>query len=648
MSLTPCGCTPTPTLCQEPVSCTCPVLISSECLNNVTTDLPCSNILKGQTLNEVLLLLDAYICTKFDSVTNFFQLINLGTGSQVYKGVSMLGKKEMRTLVDSNLINLVQGANDITISVDETALNTFIEANQKTYSAANIGTGANIYKDTTVVGDNTQLNLRKINTSNSGAGEEILKAQVENTDDISIIAKTLTSTSLNITSTADEIAIEVPVVSEIPALIVNSAYTGTEELGTASKPFKTIQAALDAYKGTGGKGTVLDPSNPELIGSSIEVYKGIGAYTFTGDFNYKDLNIILKEGVVINSTPTNLWLVDFNEFSTTTSHNPFINFREGAILNCNKNGFKLVGGDFALGSSNRKLLNIMGSAIGAGVVLNGTLESDILFEVDGDNLQYVNAGYDMLQIGTSISTNRGRLFVIKGNGRVSCISNVVYLINNPSVTITNTYPVIEVGNIGTLVFNKAEVVINKTLLVTYNQLILISDTATCKGIDTVFKGNSNYFIYNNTPANSALLQLDGCKVYITTDSSFANTVSGTWSNLVLTNNNMPNTSINSATTTISPSAINTINGKVIETLSIYTSKLAAVTSGLLSGAKFINKVNVTAGTFVTGVEYKILTVGTTDFTLIGATANTVGLYFTATGVGTGDGVASLIRVDIVI
>jgi hypothetical protein len=49
---------------------------------------------------------------------------------------------------------------------------------------------------------------------------------------------------------------------------------------------------------------------------------------------------------------------------------------------------------------------------------------------------------------------------------------------------------------------------------------------------------------------------------------------------------------------------------------------------------------VTAGSFAVGTEYTILTVGTTDFTLIGAASNTVGVVFTATGVGTGDGTAT--------
>lgn len=49
---------------------------------------------------------------------------------------------------------------------------------------------------------------------------------------------------------------------------------------------------------------------------------------------------------------------------------------------------------------------------------------------------------------------------------------------------------------------------------------------------------------------------------------------------------------------------------------------------------------VTAGSFVVGKVYTIATIGTTDFTLVGASANTVGVVFTATGVGAGSGTAT--------
>lgn len=56
---------------------------------------------------------------------------------------------------------------------------------------------------------------------------------------------------------------------------------------------------------------------------------------------------------------------------------------------------------------------------------------------------------------------------------------------------------------------------------------------------------------------------------------------------------------------------------------------------LLTSAQ--NLANVTAGSFVTGKAYMIKSVGTTNFTAIGAGSNTVGVIFTATGPGTGTG-----------
>lgn len=46
---------------------------------------------------------------------------------------------------------------------------------------------------------------------------------------------------------------------------------------------------------------------------------------------------------------------------------------------------------------------------------------------------------------------------------------------------------------------------------------------------------------------------------------------------------------------------------------------------------------VVAGALVVGTTYKIVSVGTTDFTLVGATSNTVGEVFVATGAGAGTG-----------
>lgn len=51
-------------------------------------------------------------------------------------------------------------------------------------------------------------------------------------------------------------------------------------------------------------------------------------------------------------------------------------------------------------------------------------------------------------------------------------------------------------------------------------------------------------------------------------------------------------------------------------------------------------INSVAGSFVVGIVYKIVTAGTTNFTLIGAANNNVGTEFTATGAGSGTGTAT--------
>jgi hypothetical protein len=118
-----------------------------------------------------------------------------------------------------------------------------------------------------------------------------------------------------------------------------------------------------------------------------------------------------------------------------------------------------------------------------------------------------------------------------------------------------------------------------------------------------------------------------------------------------------------------------INAVVTGSISTTTLTVTAVTSGSLAVGSFITGTGVTVGTYITalgtgtggagtytvsasqtvasttisgqpvgnlavGYKYTIVSVGTTDFTAFGASANTVGVVFTATGTGTGTGTAS--------
>lgn len=70
----------------------------------------------------------------------------------------------------------------------------------------------------------------------------------------------------------------------------------------------------------------------------------------------------------------------------------------------------------------------------------------------------------------------------------------------------------------------------------------------------------------------------------------------------------------------------------------WTATSGTYTPGTYTGS-FIFGPTASAGSFVIGQRYKIATVGSTDFTLIGASANTVNVVFVATGIGTGSGTA---------
>jgi hypothetical protein len=68
---------------------------------------------------------------------------------------------------------------------------------------------------------------------------------------------------------------------------------------------------------------------------------------------------------------------------------------------------------------------------------------------------------------------------------------------------------------------------------------------------------------------------------------------------------------------------------------------AAASKYIIDGWRYTGTTTaITAGAFVVGNTYIIASIGTTDFTLVGATANTVGLRFKATGVGVGTGTAN--------
>jgi len=111
-----CGCNQTP--CTGTPDCTCPVKdLSTDCSTYTGPNLACSGITTNTIMTDLIIALDAFICNKFNEAINYLTLINVGGGAEVYKGISGIGNKQIRTLVseDDTLVDVIQNTDTIGI-----------------------------------------------------------------------------------------------------------------------------------------------------------------------------------------------------------------------------------------------------------------------------------------------------------------------------------------------------------------------------------------------------------------------------------------------------------------------------------------------------------------------------------------------------
>lgn len=172
-----------------PNDCACPIKdLSTDCIQYTGEDLPCTEIKEGTLMTEAFSQIDTYLCDLSTQLANSFSLISVGAGTRVYKGVDGIGRKEIRSIKTTNPI-LTSGLSldnkEVEIGINTTVLGQFVQANQITYAAANIGTGSSSYKNSTTVGNNVTFNFRKIKSTDS---------RVTVTEGISDIDITLSST----------------------------------------------------------------------------------------------------------------------------------------------------------------------------------------------------------------------------------------------------------------------------------------------------------------------------------------------------------------------------------------------------------------------------------------------------------------------
>jgi len=117
-----CGCQPEPTfsLCNPlcpPEPCTCPVSdLSTDCIV-LAQDLECSGVSAGTVFTEAMQQFDEYICTAIAELGASINLVNVGAGAQIYKGVDGIGRKQIKTITSDGSVIITENENDIELSV---------------------------------------------------------------------------------------------------------------------------------------------------------------------------------------------------------------------------------------------------------------------------------------------------------------------------------------------------------------------------------------------------------------------------------------------------------------------------------------------------------------------------------------------------
>ncbi len=672
--------------CTTTNDCACEVYLTSDCVNNVKTEFECLEIATGLSLTETLKAMDEQFCVKFDTITNYFTLINLGTGEEVYKGVNNLGQKEFKTLVKTgNLITITSDANTVIIGLDETALNTYVEANQKLTVVSNAGSSGETLVNTAIVtGDTTNYPIKRIiHSAQNGSGESVVRDLQVNPNDLTLRTKKINSSTLTITSNEDntEVLINTPTSATIPALYVNNLYVPTEAEflagntkgnGSLAKPFTdtvtayvagvptiapntAIQNALDAFIGTGIGGDGVNPAsalNPKLSGQRIIVQNNNAGYTFSSNLGISNLYLVLEES--INSTTTG-YLVDMDDATkfNSTSSVFTIEIKEGKVLQIQGLGFRNSGNtsfDAPQYDTGR-----VGILLGEGEIYTDYNGADVLtryiFNGDGNN----NDSQLHFQVKCKVRATHQGIYFTKNRMRIDFYNQItsgIFLgsINTATKAFHMTGGQVRFYEKGVIAISSE--VSGRTYGVTFdpasdtigecnfelNSARVTGNSRWC--FAKLSAGDVNFIAFNSPSGNEFSTTTPGTSSVV--DGLFENLDVNPWG-IEFKNNVFSFTGIDQTKVDLTQgnntSSINFIGSDVLETLVVFNSKATALAFGRKKGSKFLKRVTVNAVDLVAGVEYKVATSGSPSL-------GTVGSYFTATGSETGTGTAYLETIEI--
>lgn len=675
-----------PNICNQcpPTECECAVRISTDCVTYTGDDLSCSSIPKDTILTDVIIQLDAYICQAIEDLNASINLVNIGNGSQIYKGVDNIGRRELRKInAVGDLITVTQNTNDISISLDEEALNNFIKLD-------NVGSGAESYKGFNAITDTHEF--RSITIENLGTGKSFLRDIQQNTNELNIRGKTIVSDNLTVTETNEEIRIETPMTSSIPALYVNDLYfpTYNEWLtenslqnsgtplagfiyrgkGTLSQPFTNntvypllggsptitsntaIQNSLDgdslyltpySYVGTGTR------LSPQRSGQQIIVQNNNTFYTFAGNFSYDNINIKLQTTV---AATTSGYLIDMDNplyFEPLNGRFSVTLEGEETLLECTDSlGIRNSGNTETappLYSSGR-----VGGMYGEGTLFFSYSGVDILnryiFNGDGnnndDNLHFqIKCRVRADQQGIYLTKNKMRIDfynrlqsgVLLGTGNINLqafrmTGGQVRFYEKGSIYFGNETS----GRTYGVTFEPEDDGIGYTLF-QLNSAQISGNSLNC--FAKLNNEDVQFTAFNSPSGDGFSTTVPGTNLIV--DGLFENLGAARWG-INFKNNVFSFTGIDETKVDLTQgnntSSINFIGNNVLENLVVHSSKANAKLAGLDANSAFIKRNVFNAVDLLAGIEYKVVTSGVPSL-------GTVGDFFTATGAETGTGTASL-------
>lgn len=139
------------------------------------------------------------------------------------------------------------GAVSFGIDYSGQAYNLFPTLEAGDIAIQNIGTGVAWYKDFVIVDGVKYFNFRtfKVVDVTAPEGVSIINSIVQGAEDITLEVAKIASNNLLVSKVDGVVYVDAPSTFTGVDYYVNSNYSGTGELGTAAKPFKTLQRCID-------------------------------------------------------------------------------------------------------------------------------------------------------------------------------------------------------------------------------------------------------------------------------------------------------------------------------------------------------------------------------------------------------------------